>query len=80
MLLGGARRKPHVEEAVVFAVKGAAAHVFVGQYHIRGVVHLADRSGVPILPPESLVPPLFCSSHLLQFTSCAREEVGSRHT
>jgi len=52
-LLLSLHKEPHVEEAVVAAVKGPVAHVFVEQYHIRGVVHLADRDRIALPPPLS---------------------------
>ena len=44
-----------MEEAVVYAVRGALVRVFVPEYHVRGVVHLADRDGVALPPPTSRV-------------------------
>ena len=39
----------------MYAVRGALVRVFVPEYHVRGVVHLADRDGVALLPPTSRV-------------------------
>ncbi len=39
----------------MYAVRGALVRVFVPEYHVRGVVHLADRDGVALPPPASRV-------------------------
>lgn len=46
-------REPHIEEAVVYAVRPTSLLVFVPKFHLKGTVHLADRAGLVILPFET---------------------------
>ena len=43
-------REPHVEAAVVYAVRPASLLVFVPKFHLKGTVHLTDRAGLVRLP------------------------------
>jgi hypothetical protein len=42
--------QPHVEAATIYALHPSALLLFLPRYHLRGVVHLADRAGV-VRPP-----------------------------
>ncbi|GAB4819868.1 hypothetical protein N2152v2_006914 [Parachlorella kessleri] len=41
---------PHVEAATIYGLRGSALLLFVPKYHLKGVVHLVDASGVPKPP------------------------------
>ena len=51
--MSAGRREPHIEEAVVYAVRPTSLLVFVPKFHLKGTVHLADRAGLVILPLDS---------------------------
>ena len=42
--------EPHVEAAVVYAVRPTSLLVFVPKFHLKGSVHLIDRAGLVRLP------------------------------
>lgn len=41
---------PHVEAAVVYAIRPTSLLVFVPKFHLKGSVHMADRAGLVRLP------------------------------
>lgn len=43
-------REPHMETAVVYAVRPTSLLVFVPKFHLKGMVHVADRAGLVLLP------------------------------
>ena len=47
---GAACSEPHVEKAVVYAVRPTSLLVFVPKFHLKGSIHLTDRAGLVRLP------------------------------
>ena len=45
-------RQPHVKPALVYAIRPTALLLFIPEYHIKGLLHLADRAGL-VRPPRS---------------------------
>ena len=45
-------RQPHVKPALVYAIRPTALLLFIPEYHIKGLLHLADRAGL-VCPPRS---------------------------
>ncbi len=45
-------REPHVEPALIYAILPQQLLVFVPQFHIRGAIRLADKTGL-VIPPSS---------------------------
>lgn len=45
-------RQPHIKPALVYAIRPTALLLFIPEYHIKGLLHLADRAGL-VRPPRS---------------------------
>ena len=46
-------RQPHVKLALVYAIRPTALLLFIPEYHIKGLLHLADCAGLVRRPRSS---------------------------